>query len=382
MSVTPFRIDIPQADLDDLRGRLARTRWPDAVDGAGWDYGTNREYLQELVNFWGNGFDWRAQEKALNRFAHFRTEVDGYGVHFIHERGKGPYPIPLVLTHGWPDSFYRMVKIIPMLTDPARFGGDPADAFDVVVPSLPGYGFSDRPGERGFSSSRVAELWVRLMRDELGYRRFGAHGGDMGGSVALDLALTHPDALLGMHLTDVPYLTMVRFVPPASDLSEAEQAYKGSSGDNRKAPTPCCNRPGRSRWRMASTTPRRGWQPGSSKSSGLGAIAMAMSSGASRRMSCSRTSPCIGSRRLSTRRSGSIMRRCMIRLPRTRASGPRCRPRSPSSRTTWCSRRANGRIAFFQVERWTEMPRGGHFAAMEEPELLVDDIRAAFRPWR
>ena len=161
--VRPFRIAVPQADLDDLRGRLGRTRWTDEVDHAGWDYGTNLDYLRELTNYWLEGFDWRRQEDELNRFAQFRAEIDGFGVHFVHERGKGPDPMPLLLLHGWPDSFYRFHKIVPMLTDPERHGGDPADSFDVVVPSLPGFGFSDRPRERGWGQERDAALFHRLM---------------------------------------------------------------------------------------------------------------------------------------------------------------------------------------------------------------------------
>ena len=151
MSVQPFTISIAQGMLDDLHERLARTRWPDEVEGAEWDYGTNLAYLKTLVDYWQHHFDWRAQEAKLNHFAQFRAQIEGFGVHFIHERGKGPNPLPMILTHGWPDSFYRMHKIIPRLSDPASFGSDPFDSFDVIVPSLPGYGFSDRPHQRGMT---------------------------------------------------------------------------------------------------------------------------------------------------------------------------------------------------------------------------------------
>lgn len=143
MSVEPFKIEVPQATLDDLQARLARTRWLNAPEGAGWTYGIALEYLQELVDYWQHGYDWRKQETALNRFAQFKAEVDGVKIHFIHERGKGPNPTPLLLIHGFPDSFYRYHKVIERLTDPARFGGDPNTSFDVVVPSIPGTGFSD-----------------------------------------------------------------------------------------------------------------------------------------------------------------------------------------------------------------------------------------------
>ncbi len=176
MSVKSFKIQIPATVLDDLQERLARTRWPDEIRGAGWDYGTNLDYLKSLVDYWHNQFDWRTQEAKLNQLAQFRADVNGFGIHFIHERGKGSNPLPIILSHGWPDSFFRMYKIIPLLSDPASHGGDSADSFDVVVPSLPGFGFSDRPTENGFTSQRIAELFAKLMRDELGYTRFGAHG--------------------------------------------------------------------------------------------------------------------------------------------------------------------------------------------------------------
>ena len=196
MKVTPFTIDIPDAALTDLRDRLARTRWPDEINDDAWGWGTPLSYLPKLVAYWAHGFDWRAQETALNRLPQFRVEIDAFNVHFVHARGTGPAPFPLVITHGWPGSFVEMRKIIPLLTDPGAHGGDPADAFDVVVPSLPGYGFSDRPVEAGMSPAAIADLWVGLMRG-LGYRRFGAQGGDWGGAVSAWLALRYPDDVAG-----------------------------------------------------------------------------------------------------------------------------------------------------------------------------------------
>jgi Epoxide hydrolase N terminus len=145
----PMEISIDDATLDDLRDRLARTRWPDEVAGAGWEYGTNLDYLRELVAYWEDGFEWGTQESRLNEYDHFRAEIDGIGIHFLHERGEGDDPTPLVLLHGWPSTFVQMLDIVPMLTTPSEFGGDPDESSDVVVPSLPGYGFSDRPTERG-----------------------------------------------------------------------------------------------------------------------------------------------------------------------------------------------------------------------------------------
>jgi hypothetical protein len=225
MSMQPFDVSVPQETLDDLRERLARTRFPDEVSGAGWDYGANQAYLRDLTDYWRDGFDWRAQEEIINEFAHFRAEIDGFGVYFIHERGKGPNPLPIILTHGWPDSFFRMLKLIPLLTDPEGHGGKAADSFDIVVSSLPGYGFSERPSERGMTNSRIAALWERLMTEELGYGRFAAHGGDIGSGVTQQLALDRPAPLVGIHLMDVPYLNLVAFTEDASDLSEVEREY-------------------------------------------------------------------------------------------------------------------------------------------------------------
>ena len=169
MTVKPFKIDVPDSVLDDLHVRLERTRWPDELPGTGWDYGSNLDYIKELVEYWRTKFDWRAQEKLINSFSHFKTEIDGLGIHFIHEKGKGTNPMPLVVTHGWPGTFFEMHKIIPLLSDPASHGGDQADAFDVVVPSMPGYGFSDHTTERGLDVLSVGDHWDKL-KSENGFR--------------------------------------------------------------------------------------------------------------------------------------------------------------------------------------------------------------------
>ena len=160
MAIEPFTINIPDADIADLKERLSRTRWPGEIAGGGWDYGTNLDYLKELCAYWETEFDWRKQEAYLNQWSQFKADVDGFGVHFIHEKGKGPNPIPLVFTHGWPGTFYEVHKIIDLLTDPASHGGDAADSFDVIAPSIPGYGFSDIPTEAGYGTGKTAELWT------------------------------------------------------------------------------------------------------------------------------------------------------------------------------------------------------------------------------
>ena len=185
--ISAFRIDVSPEVLSDLRQRLKNMRRSYQVEGTSWDAGTDIRYLRELVDYWQDSYDWRKHETALNQFAQFKTEVDDIGIHFIHERGKGPKPFPIILTHGYPDSFYRFAKIIPMLTDPESCGGRAEDAFDVVVPDLPGYGFSDKPAKPG-TIFRVNDLWARLMTDKLGYERFGTHGGDWGSTVTEQLA--------------------------------------------------------------------------------------------------------------------------------------------------------------------------------------------------
>jgi pimeloyl-ACP methyl ester carboxylesterase len=202
MSIQPFTINISQETLDDLHARLTATRWPDEAEGTGWTYGISLAYLKEVADYWLHRYDWRQHEAALNRFAQFKAEVDGVGIHFIHERGKGPNPTPLLLLHGFPDSFYRYHKVIDRLTDPAKYGGDPKTSFDVVVPSLPGTGFSDRVT---FSDDANADLFARLMTEVLGYKQFVSAGGDHGAIITQALARKHPDLLIGIHLTDVGY---------------------------------------------------------------------------------------------------------------------------------------------------------------------------------
>ncbi|MFA7199646.1 MAG: epoxide hydrolase family protein [Methanoculleus sp.] len=381
MEVHSFIINIPEHVLDDLRERLMHTRLPDEVEGAGWDYGTNLGYMQEVVDYWQNRFDWRAAEAELNRYRHFRTEIAGAGIHFIHERGKGPEPMPLILTHGWPDSFYRYHAIIPLLTDPAAHGGDPADAFDVIVPSMPGYGFSDRPHERGMTSARIADLWARLMTDVLGYERFAAGGGDIGSAVSQLLALRHPGQVVGLHLTDIGFFSLGADIP---DLSENERRYLAAIQELWMQEGAYAM--------LQSTKPQTIAYGLNDSPAGLAAWFIEKFRS---------WSDCGGEieRRFSkdelltnimiywaTETIGSSVRlyyenmhslpldflKERIDVPVGMAIFPKDFIPPPRE---WAERRLN-------VERWTEMPRGGHFTAMEEPELFVQDIRAFFRPLR
>ncbi|TYB42391.1 epoxide hydrolase family protein [Actinomadura chibensis] len=199
----PFVQRTDPAALADLRARLRATRWPDAPEDAGWSLGADVGYLRELVAYWADGFDWAAQEEALARLPRYRVRVGGIGIHVLHARAAAPSGpvLPLVLGHGWPDSFWRYTKVVPLLTDPGAHGADPADAFDVVVPDMPGFGYSDRPTGPPLDSVAVAGLWAELM-DVLGYRRFGASGGDLGSHVSRYLALDHPDRVVAVHRTD------------------------------------------------------------------------------------------------------------------------------------------------------------------------------------
>ncbi|MEE1736286.1 epoxide hydrolase family protein [Streptomyces sp. BE147] len=195
----PFRIDIPQDQIDDLRARLGSTRWPDELPGVGWDRGVPLEYLKELAEYWRTSFDWRAAEAELNRYPQFVEEIDGAPVHFLHVRSPEPDATPLLLTHGWPGSVVEFLDVIGPLSDPRAHGGDPADAFHLVIPSIPGYGFSTPLPEKGWDTARIARAWAELMA-RLGYDRYIAQGGDAGAVISLELGRTDPEHVLGVHV--------------------------------------------------------------------------------------------------------------------------------------------------------------------------------------
>ncbi len=377
-SIEPFSLPYSDAAVEDLRSRLARTRWPDEISGSGWEYGVNLDFMRQLCAYWKDHFDWKAQLEALSAFHHYRCAVDGARIHFIHERGKGPAPIPLILTHGWPGSFLEMLKIIPLLTDPASHGGDPAVSFDVVVPSLPGFGFSDRPSKRGMNTFRIAELWVALMR-ELGYARFGAQGGDFGASVSTILGLRHPQHVIGVHLNYIPG-SYRPYLEPGTKLDDIEQKFLDDAD----------------RWYVESgayahlqrNTPQTG-------AYGLNDSPAALASWIVEKFRD--WADCDGEveRRFSKDEllsnitlywmTETIHSSCrlyyetkkqpihfkpgdQVRVPCAVAHFPKEAPFPPRA---WIERGYN-------IQRWTEMPSGGHFAAAEEPELLAKDIAAFF----
>ncbi|MFJ9694858.1 epoxide hydrolase family protein [Kitasatospora sp. NPDC101183] len=220
--ITPFRIDIPQSALDDLRERLARTRWADDVPGEGWGYGMGSAYLKELTEYWQTGYDWRKHEAALNQHPQYTTEIDGQNVHFLHVRSPEPDALPLIVTHDWPGSVVEYLDVIGPLTDPRGHGGDPADAFHLVIPSLPGFAFSGRTRDSGWDRHRVARAWVELMH-RLGYRRYGAHGGGGGSYVSPEVGRADPDNVVGVHVTQL-------FSFPSGDPAELEDLSERDTG--------------------------------------------------------------------------------------------------------------------------------------------------------
>jgi pimeloyl-ACP methyl ester carboxylesterase len=380
MEVQPFKVAVDDWVMEDLRRRLAGTRWPDEIPASGWDYGSNLAYLKELVEYWRTSFDWRAQEKLINSFNHFRAEVEELNIHFIHERGKGPNPTPLIITHGWPSSFFEMYKIVPLLADPGSHGGDPADAFDVVAPSLPGFGFSDRPTQRGMDILRVADLWAKLMTEKLGYLRFGAQGGDIGAGVTSRLGFAHPENLTGIHLTSVtrptPYLG-----PGARELSDAEKAHLDQ----------------REKWQQAEGgySHIQGTKP-QTLSYGLNDSPAGLAAWIVEKY---RTwSDCGGDVESRFTKDELLTTITIYWITQTISSSTRMY--YENQRQVWSLKSGErvqvpSGIALFPQEisrpprewaersynvcRWTEMPRGGHFAALEESELLAQDIRAFFR---
>jgi len=215
-SIKPFKINIPQADLEDLHARLDRTRWPNQLPDVGWSRGVPLAYLKEIVAYWRNEYDWRKHEAELNQYPQFITEIEGQNIHFLHVRSPEPGALPLILTHGWPGSIVEFLDVIGPLSDPRAHGGDPADAFHLVIPSIPGIGLSGPTTETGWNSSRVARAWAELIR-RLGYERYGVQGGDFGAFVSPELGRLDPERVVGVHVNAATY----GFIPFGS-IDEAE----------------------------------------------------------------------------------------------------------------------------------------------------------------
>jgi microsomal epoxide hydrolase len=381
MAVEKFHIQVEEKEFNNLRAKLGQVRWPDQMDGAEWEQGTELSYLQSLVAYWRDSFNWRQQEAELNRLAHFRSEVDGLSIHFIHERGVGHSPLPIILTHGWPDSFTRYQKIIPLLTDPASHGGDPMDSFDVIVPSLPGFGFSSRPNLRGVNSFQVAELWAKLMTKELGYPRFAAAGGDIGSGVTRYLAAAHPELLVGIHLTDIGILRDLLAPSGRTDLTEEELLYKSKA-------TEWIAREG-AYMSLQSTKPQ-------TLAYGLSDSPVGLAGWIVEKFRA--WSDCGGDLGRSFTKDELLTNIMIYWVTGTIGSSTRMYYENSHTLPPMGQINVPTGIALFpadillppqesaerrlKIARWTTMPRGGHFAAMEEPELLADEIRAFFRPLR
>jgi pimeloyl-ACP methyl ester carboxylesterase len=272
--IRPYRIEIPQADLDDLHDRLARTRWPDELPGVGWTRGVPLGYLRELATYWRDAYDWRKQETRLNELPQFLTVIDGASVHFLHVRSPEPDALPLVLTHGWPGSIVEFLDVIGPLSNPGGHGGDPADAFHLVIPSIPGYGLSGPTREPGWTTDRVAQAWAELMA-RLGYDRYGAQGGDWGALVSPELGRIDPGHVVGVHVN----AATVGFIPfgPVDPRSwrpsprSSGPGWTGSTGSSATATGTSRSRPPAPRpWPTGSPTPRPGSSPGSWRSSRSG----------------------------------------------------------------------------------------------------------------
>ena len=382
MQIESFRIAVPDAILADLRERLARTRFPDEIADTGWTYGTDLAYLKNLVGYWRDHYDWRGHEAALNAFPQFRARVRDLGIHFIHVRGTGPKPFPLVITHGWPGSVAEFAKIIGPLTDPAAHGGDPADAFDVVCPSMPGYGFSDHACTPGMDAEKIATYWADLMRG-LGYDRFGAQGGDWGSMVSTYLGANHPDLVAGIHLNMV-----VAFPPdPANPLDGLTQEEVVDM-----MPMQAFLQEETGYQRIQGTKPQTLGYALNDSPAGLAAWIVEKF----------RTwSDCDGDVERRFSKDELLTNVMLYWVPEAATSSARLyyemmhagkfppqgfRVTVPTGCAIFPKelfKPPRGWVEkLYHVTRWTRFASGGHFAAMEEPALLVDDVRAFFRDLR
>ncbi len=377
----PFQLHVPDAAIADLRERLARTRFPDQAPGEPWAYGADLGYLKQLIEHWHSRFDWRAQEALLNHFPQFTVPLHGIELHFLHVPGQGPAPLPLLLSHGWPGSVFEFLDIIPRLTDPARFGGDPADAFTVVAPSLPGYGLSFAPGQPRFSLEMIADCFAELMSGVLGYPRFAAQGGDWGAFVTSRLGAVHADKLIGIHLNllavrrDLKMLAQPtpeeqKFLGELEVWMKEETGYQWIQGTRPQtlafglSDSPA----GLAAWIVEKF---RAWSDCGgdvesvfSKDQMLADIGLYWFSGA------------IGSSfwPYYARLHGPWpVPEGGVRVPTGYAEFPREILRPP---------RSVAEKVYTDIRRWTVMPRGGHFAAMEQPEALAREIVEFFRPLR
>ncbi|GAA0656692.1 epoxide hydrolase [Streptomyces malaysiensis subsp. malaysiensis] len=374
MEIHPFRIDVPQPDLDDLRQRLERTRWPERLPGAGWSDGASLDHVRELAAYWATGFDWRAREARLNAFPQFTTEIDGQRTHFLHVRSPEPAALPLLITHGWPGSVAEFTEVIGPLTDPRGHGGDPADAFHVVIPSLPGFAFSAPPREPGWGIRRIATAWTELMR-RLGYERYGTQGGDFGSLISPEVARVAPSRVVGVH---VNALVTVGSADPAgpADLTPAERSRLAGS----------------QRWHreLSGYAAIQGTRPQTLSyglaDSPVGQLAWNVDWFAAH-----------GDKPGALDRDAVLTNVSLYWFTNTAGTSARLykeaasawgtppeRSGVPTGVAVFRGDTAIRRLAepWHAITHWSEFETGGHFAAMEVPDLLVDDVRTFFRDLR
>ncbi len=378
-NIEPLQIRVKEDVLKDLKYRLARTRFPDQINSSSWHYGVELSYMKKLVRYWHDKYDWRAQEKQLNSFDHFTTKIDGLKIHFIHQRSKEKEARALLLVHGWPGSFYEFYKVIGPLTDPVAHGGKAEDAFHVIVPSLPGFGFSGKPQEKGWSVSRMSQVMAKLMK-RLGYDKYGVQGGDWGSGVARWLGTYDSERVIGVHLNFLP-MGPPKGKNPWKGVSAKERrryekrrlelkSHRGYSAIQRTRPQTIGYALNDSPVGLAAWIIDKFWawsdhggdlEKSFSKDELLTNVMIYW---------ITETAP--SSARIYFERSFYTGKRQAGRSPVGVALFPKEITLPPKA---WTKGRIN-------LIHWTEMPRGGHFAALEEPQLLVEDIRLFFRKLR
>ena len=384
-AIHPFRVEIPQADLDDLHDRLARTRWPDELGGVGWSRGVPLGYLQELAGYWRDGYDWRGQEARLNQLPQFTTEIDGQRIHFLHVRSPEADALPLIVTHGYPGSVVEFLDLVGPLTDPRAHGGDPADAFHLVAPSLPGYGFSTPVREPGWAMGRTSRAWVELMA-RLGYDRYGGQGGDIGAGVTGMLANLDPGHVVGVHLNSDPLAVAAVALPPGDEADKAAvtDAHRASLEWMRRFQAD-----GLGYLELQRTRPQT--VAYALTDSPVGQLAWIVEKFKEW------TDPAADLPEDAVDRDQLLTNVSVYWFTGTGASaaqflyetahaqdwpGPSDVPQG------WAVFAANDDLVRRlvdpdgRIEHWSEFDRGGHFAAMEAPDLLVEDVRAFFRKLR
>jgi pimeloyl-ACP methyl ester carboxylesterase len=381
--IRPFRIAIPQTDIDDLTDRLAGTRWPEDLPGMGWTRGVPLGYLKELAEYWRAGYDWRAHEARLNEIPQFTTIIDGQTIHLLHVRSHEPNALPLLITHGYPSSNAEFADLVGPLTDPRAHGGDPGDAFHVVAPSLPGFGFSSPLADTGWESTRTAKAWVELMH-RLGYERYGAHGGDIGAGVSGDLGIHDPDRVVGAHVnTDPTALALIGGMLPdeADDMSDAQKS--------RLAELRAWEADGRGYLQIQSTRPQ-------TLAYGLNDSPVAQLAWIVEKFK-EWTAPGVELPEDAVDRDQLLTNVSIYWFTGTGTSAATFIYEASHADRDWGAMSpAPAGMAVFaadnllryvlnpdgHIEHWSEFETGGHFPALEEPELLVADVRAFFRDLR